>query len=126
MYLIVTVLHLDQHTLDVMSESQDGITLPKVSTVQGYGLGYSIYLYSTAWLLRKAVQQYRGSGATIDKFLSVDTPGLGEGHVKVGICIPKGHKKSNSASRPLPLLLVAEGGGFVLSQPTDRSTLSVP
>jgi hypothetical protein len=125
--LIVTALRLDQrHTPDIMSESQDKIAPPTVTAVQGYGLGYSLYLHSTAWLLRKAVQQVSGNGATIDKFINVDTPGLGEGHVKVAICIPEGHKKEDSHSKPFPLLLVAEGGGFVLGQPTDGEHIIRP
>ena len=109
-----------------MSHQQSNIPAPEVQDIKGYGLAYSTYLHSTAWLLRKAVQQFSGNGATIDKFIQVITPGLGEGHVRVAVCLPKGYSESDAERRPLPLLLVAEGGGFVLGQPTDGEHIIRP
>ncbi|OJJ01770.1 hypothetical protein ASPVEDRAFT_83298 [Aspergillus versicolor CBS 583.65] len=57
-----------------------------------------------------------GTGDLFDKSLYVSTPGLGEGHVQVSVCVPNGPSASDG---PKPLVLVMEGGGFVLGQPND-------
>lgn len=44
-------------------------------------------------------------------------PKLGEGHLRVSICVPRSPAELDAGVRPL--ILVAEGGGFVLGQPTD-------
>jgi acetyl esterase len=95
---------------------QRDITVPQVATGAGYSFLYSLYLHCGAWLLRKAVAFLTGDGSSFTKHLFVDTPGLGEGRVRCSICLP-----SNDERRPklLPLILVMEGGGFVLGQPSD-------
>ncbi|KAF4626770.1 hypothetical protein G7Y89_g11386 [Cudoniella acicularis] len=51
-----------------------------------------------------------------DKELSIDTPGLGTQKAKLSICLPK--DQSSKVNRK-PLILVLEGGGFVLGEPKD-------
>lgn len=97
--------------------SQDSVPAPEVASGQGYGLLYSAYLHSAAWVLRKAVSFTSGAGTLFDKVVKVDTPSLGEGHVEVSICIPAA--SDGRRQGPLPLILVAEGGGFVLGGPKD-------
>ncbi|GJC86496.1 arylesterase [Colletotrichum liriopes] len=95
---------------------QTVVQQPQVTTGPGYSLTYSLYLHSLSWVLRKVVTLNTGSGALFDKTLTVTTPGLGEGHVRVSVCLPKGFDDSRTR---MPLLLVAEGGGFILGQPSD-------
>lgn len=95
---------------------QDDIQAPCVNTGSGYGYFYSAYLHTASFILRKLVHSLTGTGELFDYQLSVDTPGLGDGSVKVCICIP--HNLLTSAGA-LPLLLVAEGGGFILGEPSD-------
>lgn len=100
---------------------QSSVQPPQVqSTGPGYGLGYTCYLHSMSWVLRKGVAAFTGTGALFDKTLAVPTPGLGEGHVRISVCLPESaNLYPKSVCGPLPLILVAEGGGFVLGQPTD-------
>lgn len=102
---------------------QNTIKPPVVTTAAGYSLPYTLYLHSTAWLLRNLVALMSGTGDLFDKNLYVDTPGLGEGHVKVSICIPNG---PSAREGPKPLVLVMEGGGFVLGQPSDGEHIVRP
>lgn len=95
---------------------QSKIPPPVATTAAGYSLPYTLYLHSSAWLLRKLVALMSGTGDLFDKNLYVDTPGLGEGRVSLSICIPNGPSVSED---PKPLVLVTEGGGFVLGQPSD-------
>ncbi|KAF2180147.1 alpha/beta-hydrolase [Zopfia rhizophila CBS 207.26] len=95
---------------------QANIPAPEVTSGPGYSTVYALYLHTTAWLLRKAVASMTGVGSLFDKHVCVDTPGLGEGHVKCSVCIPRKIKEPQNS---LPLVLVIEGGGFILGQPTD-------
>ncbi|KAH6682147.1 alpha/beta hydrolase fold-domain-containing protein [Plectosphaerella plurivora] len=61
-----------------------------------------------------------GKGDLFDKCVTVEIPKLGEGHVRVSICVPRVTEEQDTASKPL--ILVAEGGGFVLGQPSDGET----
>jgi hypothetical protein len=61
-----------------------------------------------------------GTGALFDKVLEVPTPGLGEGHVRISVCLPRCCDDYEDGNATLmPFILVAEGGGFVLGQPND-------
>lgn len=59
-----------------------------------------------------------GDGSDFDKIICVDTPGLGSGQVRCAVCLPPvfGLPCENQLR---PLLLVFEGGGFILGQPED-------
>lgn len=95
---------------------QASIASPEVTSGPGYGVTFTTYLHSISWVLRKAISLRTGTGNLFDKTLLVSTPSLGEGHVRISICVPKTH---NNDSAPKKMVLVAEGGGFVLGQPTD-------
>lgn len=97
-------------------EKQASIQAPEVTAGPGYSFLYALYLHSSAWLLRKAVAFWVDTTNLFDKTLSLPTPGLGGGHVRISVCVPKGRGTDNV---PKGLLLVAEGGGFVLGQPAD-------
>lgn len=97
---------------------QTDIHPPEVVSGLGYGFFYSVYQHCAASLLRQIVAYLSpGTGALFDKQISVETPGLGEGRVKCSVCLP--NPVRGAASNPLPLILVFEGGGFILGQPKD-------
>lgn len=95
---------------------QSDILPPEVTSGAGYSFVYSLYLRIIAWLLRKAVARYTGRGSLFTTHVCVDTPGLGEGRVKCSVCVPQ---NAEQLKHPLPLVLVFEGGGFILGQPSD-------
>lgn len=96
---------------------QHTISVPEVTSGLGYGFLYSSYLHSVTWILRKAVHSMSGTGDLFDHVITVDTPGIGNGSVDVSICVPRiVTGRPNSA---ISLILIAEGGGFVLGEPTD-------
>ncbi|KAH7019648.1 alpha/beta hydrolase fold-domain-containing protein [Ilyonectria destructans] len=95
---------------------QDSVRSPEITNGPGYSIPYTLYLHSAAWVLRRVVASLTGTGKLFDKIMSVPTPGLGEGKVSISVCIPQCH---NVAQSPWPVLLVAEGGGFILGQPSD-------
>src|SRR3954453_22555488 len=81
---------------------------------RGYSFPYAIYLHVTAALLRNLVSYTSGPHEGFDKDLFIDTPGLGNGKAKSFICLP-----DNYDSKPKSVILVLEGGGFVLGEPKD-------
>jgi len=95
---------------------QTQVPEPEIATGPGYPFLYSIYLNCIAWLLRQAVARFTGTGSLFTTHCFVATPGLGEGRVKCSVCIPK---ESEQSPKLLPLILVLEGGGFILGQPAD-------
>lgn len=95
---------------------QESVPSPEVTNGAGHSKPYAVYLHSTAWVLRKAVAWVSGTGKLFDKTVHIPTPGLGEGKVSVAVCIPQNQESPRNA---YPLLLVAQGGGFVLGQPSD-------
>src|SRR5690348_11866052 len=86
----------------------------------GYGLAYTSYLHLSSWLLRKSVAMMSATGDLFDKTIVVPTPGLGEGHVRICVCLPRTLNAESQPEGPArPLILVTQGGGFVLGQPSD-------
>jgi len=75
-------------------------------------------LHVGAAILRNLVWLMTGNGQDYDEKFYVPTPGLGAGRVRCAACRPS---KAATASKeePLPLVLVLQGGGFVLGQPED-------
>jgi len=69
-----------------------------------------------AYVLRLYVWYISGDGADFDRITTVETPGLGSGQVRCAICLPRSSVLANEAK---PLILVFEGGGFILGQPED-------
>ncbi|KAJ4212363.1 hypothetical protein NW759_011751 [Fusarium solani] len=99
-----------------MTMHQDSISSPKITNGPGHSTPYACYLHAMAWVLRRAVAYMTGSGELFDKLTTVTTPGLGEGRVNISVCIPRLAGTTQSLH---PLVLVAEGGGFILGQPSD-------
>jgi acetyl esterase len=97
------------------------IQVPKVTDGARYSLLYALYLHSTAALLRTAVSYFNGAHTGFDKDLVLKTPGLGNGTVSVSVCLPPQceRKSAREIQTSSPLVLVIEGGGFVLGQPKD-------
>lgn len=79
----------------------------------------ALRLHAGAAVLRNLVWLATGDGSDFDDTLSVPTDGLGSGRVRCAICHPRGTHPASPPGRPRPLLLVLEGGGFVLGQPED-------
>lgn len=105
--------------------AQHSVPEPTVTSGPGYGLLYATYLHSAAWVLRKGVATMTGTGESFDKVVTLDTRGLGEDCVRISVCLPKEIRERNTTA-PVPLLVVAEGGGFVLGQPTDGEHIIRP
>lgn len=97
------------------------IQVPKVSDGVRYSRLYALYLHSTAALLRTAVSYFNGAHNGFDKDLVLNTPGLGNGTVSISVCLPPSYKDESvtKIQTSSPLVLVLEGGGFVLGQPKD-------
>ncbi|KAH7377424.1 alpha/beta hydrolase fold-domain-containing protein [Cadophora sp. MPI-SDFR-AT-0126] len=81
---------------------------------RGYSFPYAIYLHGTAAILKNLVSYASGAHEGFDKDIFIETPRLGNGKVKISICLPDNYNK-----RPKPVILVLEGGGFVLGEPKD-------
>jgi hypothetical protein len=99
---------------------QTAIRVPEVTTGTRYSFLYAVYLHTTAAALRTLVSYVNGRHEGFDKDLEISTPGLGSGKVNVSVCFPSRYKEKANGASPLPLVLVLEGGGFVLGQPKDR------
>ncbi|KAL2844026.1 alpha/beta-hydrolase [Aspergillus pseudodeflectus] len=94
---------------------QADIPVPQVSGQGGRPLYATIYMYLTTWLLRNIVWYLTGPNLGHDKEISVATPGLGSGQVTCNVWMPEFPR---DARRP-PMILILEGGGFVLGHPKD-------
>lgn len=95
---------------------QEDIEAPQVTSGSGYFLPRRIFLGTTTWLMRTLVHSMTGTGLSFDRQVVVDTPGIGGGKVTCSVCLPKDNMDQDD---PRLLLLVAEGGGFVLGEPND-------
>ncbi|KIX10716.1 uncharacterized protein Z518_01800 [Rhinocladiella mackenziei CBS 650.93] len=98
---------------------QTAIRAPEITVGTRYSFLYAVYLHATAAALRALVSYVNGRHEGFDKDLEIPTPGLGSGRVKVSVCLPSGYKDTAKDENPLPLVVVLEGGGFVLGQPKD-------
>ncbi|KPI42875.1 Carboxylesterase NlhH [Cyphellophora attinorum] len=99
--------------------NQTEVHRPKIADGIRYPWYYAIYLHTTAAVLRSIVSYISGRHEGFDMDLVVETPGLGAGTAKISVCLPPAADDRESGTTPKPLLLVAEGGGFVLGQPKD-------
>ncbi|KAK2791488.1 hypothetical protein FQN53_002597 [Emmonsiellopsis sp. PD_33] len=96
----------------------------KSKKTKSYSLLYSSYLHIGAVLFRLLIKAVSpGTGKLFDKWVTVDTPGLGEGKVQCALCFPRSREEQaagdGASKATLPLLLVADGGGFISGQPRD-------
>lgn len=101
------------------NQSQVEIPEPVVVTGPRRKILTDVYLHAGAAVLRNLVWYLTaGDGKDFDRITSVVTPGLGTGHVRIAICKPH-PVGAATESDTKPLLLVLEGGGFILGQPED-------
>ncbi|PGH14608.1 hypothetical protein AJ79_02943 [Helicocarpus griseus UAMH5409] len=93
---------------------------PRVSKGKGYPWYHAVYLHLGAGILRNIVWSISGSGTNFDKYVTIETPGLGTGRVRCAVCLPRSPGNQQPNTKPkLPLVLVIEGGGFVLGHPEN-------
>lgn len=91
--------------------------------VAGYPFMSAPYLHVMSWMMRTVMHWMSGTGVLFNKIVEVPTPGLGEGKVRCSVCVPEdstsaGARRPRSNS-PKPLIIVAEGGGFIMGEPND-------
>ncbi|PNH65339.1 hypothetical protein VD0001_g8532 [Verticillium dahliae] len=98
---------------------QDDIQPPRVTSGPGYPEAFAAQLETELSALRELIARQSSDGHLFDKRVAVDTPGLGEGHVKCSVCLPKAPGPTPGFPAPLPLIILLEGGGFALGQPSD-------
>lgn len=94
------------------------IPTPAVTRGPGWPILTATRIAVGAAFFRTMVWLMTGDGKDYDDFVEVPTPGLGVGRVRCAVCLPP---KADQASKELqaPLVLVLQGGGFVLGQPED-------
>lgn len=97
---------------------QETVPEPKVVDRSSRTILDALYVHVGASALRNFVWLMSGDGKDFDDFINIKTPGLGSGQVRVAICRPHS-TQSSQVDEPRPLVLVLEGGGFVLGQPED-------
>ncbi|EAU29273.1 predicted protein [Aspergillus terreus NIH2624] len=103
-----------------MSPSE--IPQPLITSGRGYGWLYALYLHIGAGILRTVVWLMTSTGKDFDRVVTIQTPGLGPGKVRCALSFPASPDPSDQPSENLgrfPLVIVLEGGGFVLGQPED-------
>ncbi|KAI1344235.1 alpha/beta hydrolase fold-domain-containing protein [Xylariaceae sp. FL0016] len=93
---------------------QEQVKQPAISHGRGHAWYYALYLWVATWIMRQLVHRFSGDGLHFSKRIRVSTPGLGRGSVSCSVCLPRGEHP-----RSLPVLIVLEGGGFVLGEPND-------
>ncbi|KAK5102933.1 hypothetical protein LTS08_003735 [Lithohypha guttulata] len=95
---------------------QSTIPIPEIKASTGWSLLEAAYYYTGASLLRNLVWLMTGDGRNFDNVIWINTPGLGSGKVRCAVARPKG---SRPHDQQFPVVLVLEGGGFILGQPED-------
>ncbi|KAG5746433.1 hypothetical protein H9Q70_010880 [Fusarium xylarioides] len=99
-----------------MTTEQDRVSIPTVNDGQEWPFLFRIYLNCLTWTLRKLVTVLTGPNEGHDLEVKISTPGLGAGDVICSVWLPR---STNEAQPKHPLVLVLEGGGFVLGHPKD-------
>lgn len=95
---------------------QEGISPPRVTKSKGYGFFYDAYLSPLAFILRNAMSYMSGANERHNLVVDVLTKGLGSGSVICNIWLPKFYTPK---AQGYAMVLVLEGGGFVIGQPKD-------
>ena len=97
---------------------QENITAPVVQNGPRRPILTATRMHITAAFFRTFVRTMTGDGKDFDDVVYVPTPGLGTGKARCAICRPRGESNA-SVAQSYPLVLVFEGGGFILGQPED-------
>ncbi|SCV41356.1 uncharacterized protein FFFS_06344 [Fusarium fujikuroi] len=99
-----------------MTTEQSRVSIPTVTDGQEWPFPYRIYLNCVTWTLRKLVSFLTGPNEGHNREVKISTPGLGAGYVICNVWLPK---PTDDIQSKYPLVLVLEGGGFVLGHPKD-------
>ncbi|CZR43811.1 uncharacterized protein FPRO_07272 [Fusarium proliferatum ET1] len=99
-----------------MTTEQSRVSIPTVTDGQEWPFPYRIYLNCVTWTLRKLVSFLTGPNEGHDREVKISTPGLGAGYVICNVWLPS---PTDDVQFKYPLVLVLEGGGFVLGHPKD-------
>lgn len=99
-----------------MTTDQERVTIPTVTDGEEWPFLYRIYLNCVTWTLCKLVSFLTGPNEGHDREVKISTPSSGAGYVICNVCLPRHTDDSQSK---YPLVLVIEGGGFVLGHPKD-------
>lgn len=97
---------------------QSDISAPVVTQGPDRPFWATLRLHVGSLILRNLVWLLTGDGNDYDEILYVPTPGLGDGRVRCVVCRPS-RSAGVSKGGQAPLVLVLQGGGFILGQPED-------
>jgi acetyl esterase/lipase len=97
---------------------QESISTPAIQIGPGRSLLTATRMHVTASFFRTVVWTMTGDGKDFDDIVYVPTPGLGTGKARCAICRPQ-RGRTPDATKGRPLVMVFEGGGFILGQPED-------
>lgn len=95
---------------------QSYIHPPTITRVKGWPFFYRLYLHCVTWILRQLVSRLTGPNLGHDLEVEICTPDLGSGNV---VCNVWMSKIATQSQQKYPLVLILEGGGFVLGHPKD-------
>ncbi|KAF5544636.1 carboxylesterase [Fusarium mexicanum] len=104
------------HLHYIMATEQRRVSIPTVKDGDEWPSLFRIYLNCLTWILRKLVLLLTGPNEGHDLKVKIDTPGLGAGYVVCNIWLPRPTEETQAKH---PLVLVLEGGVFVLGHPKD-------
>ncbi|THV47597.1 hypothetical protein BGAL_0300g00030 [Botrytis galanthina] len=99
-----------------MTTEQSRVSIPTEKDGQEWPFLFRIYLNCVTWTMRKLVSFLTGPNEVHDLEVKVSTPGLGAGYVICNVWLPR---PTDDIQPKHPLVLVLEGGGFVLGHPKD-------
>jgi hypothetical protein len=99
-----------------MITEQGRVSIPTVKDGQEWPFLFRIYLSCVTWTLRKLIAYLTGPNEGHDLEVKISTPGLGAGYVICNVWLPR---PVDEIQTKHPLVLVLEGGGFVLGHPKD-------
>ncbi|EXK38466.1 hypothetical protein FOXG_04759 [Fusarium oxysporum f. sp. lycopersici 4287] len=99
-----------------MTTEQGRVSIPTVKDGEEWSFLFRIYLNCVTWTLRQLVSFLTGPNEGHDLEVKINTPGLGAGYVICNVWLPR---PTDEIQPKHPLVLVLEGGGFVLGHPKD-------
>lgn len=99
-----------------MTTEQGRVSIPTVKDGEEWPFLFRIYLNCVTWTLRQLVSFLTGPNEGHDLEVKINTPGLGAGYVICNVWLPR---PTDEIQPKHPMVLVLEGGGFVLGHPKD-------